>query len=108
MVKVVLPSTSILIFRLSLTFVGIAQVFDVLSTRAALAAGSVEINPLAAAMQHHLGEAWGVPKLMMGAIAIATAWRLSPQHITPAVFWLAVLFAKLYALVILNNYLQVL
>jgi len=94
-------------FRAALTFIGIAQALDVLSTQTALAHGSIELNPAALYLQQTLGPVyWGAPKLLMGAIAIAIAARLSPHLITPPVFWTALVIAKLYAIVILNNYLQ--
>lgn len=95
-------------FRINLSFIGIAQLLDVLSTRSALARGAVELNPIAATLQQSLGEAWAIPKLLLGIGAVAVAAKLPPERITPAAFWLALLFAKLYAIVILNNYLQLL
>jgi hypothetical protein len=38
---------------------------DVISTSAALAAGAIEANPFALAMQQHLGASWAVPKVLI-------------------------------------------
>jgi hypothetical protein len=38
---------------------------DIISTSAALAAGAIEANPFALAMQHHLGASWAVPKVLI-------------------------------------------
>ena len=38
---------------------------DIVSTSAALAAGAIEANPFALAMQHHLGPSWAVPKVLI-------------------------------------------
>ena len=38
---------------------------DVISTSAALAAGGIEGNPFALAMQEHLGASWAVPKVLI-------------------------------------------
>lgn len=93
------------LFRSSLAFCGAAQFLDAWTTdRALLVAGTIEANPVAAWLMSEFGAYWAFPKYAMGAAAMFAAYRLydfQPSRTTTAIGFT---IAKVYAIVLLNNY----
>jgi uncharacterized BrkB/YihY/UPF0761 family membrane protein len=72
---------------------------DIISTSAALAAGAIEANPVALAMQKHLGASWAVPKVLIHLLfALFIVWLPSTRMLR-----CAGLVVAAYVLVAVNN-----
>ena len=72
---------------------------DIVSTSAALAAGAIEANPVALAMQQHLGASWAVPKVLIHLFfAMFILWLPSTRMLRCAGFVVVG-----YLLVAVNN-----
>lgn len=90
--------------RAALVVLAIAQLFDVVTTNAALAhPGTSELNPLIATLQQHLGHYWAIPKLVMGTAFATLAFRLPPAYITTRTCAMTLILAKIYLAVIISN-----
>lgn len=93
------------LFRSSLAFCGAAQFLDAWSTdRALLVAGTIEANPVAAWFMSEFGAYWAFPKYAMGVAAIFAAYRLYHFQPSRTATAFALTIAKVYTVVLLNNY----
>jgi hypothetical protein len=85
--------------RILAALVVVVAGIDVISTSAALAAGGIEGNPFALAMQQHLGASWAVPKVLIHLFcALFILWLPSTRMLR-----CAGLVVAGYLLVAVNN-----
>lgn len=99
------PSLAPSLFRASLAFCGFAQFLDVWTTERALkVVGTTEANPAAAWLMETFGSYWCAPKYFMGVVAIGAAFYLTRYKPSRLVTFTAFTIAKIYALVLVNNY----